>query len=226
MIPSGSSATLPQFGRVRIARYPTGAGFSNSQIGTCGAPYRAYARVSVCRSRGAFPELMVVRGVPADADFTTAMPDSDFSSKLLREERRRKVGLRESRCLPWKVGDLHAFGARATNVFSDTGSPGIAIAFERDSFCMSSHTVEGMFSLFTFGREPGIGRWLAPPLHGVVRERLEALRGNLRSKVQLNQLLVISEAASISDGFFVYYWGSTPDHAYNVKSVEGFDPSW
>ena len=92
---------------------------------------------------------------------------------------------------------------------------------------MSSPTVlADMFSLFTFGREPGIGRWLAPPMHDVVRERLQALPGTSLSKVQLNQLLVISEAASISDGFFIYYWGSTPDHTYNVKSVDGFDPSW
>ncbi len=60
----------------------------------------------------------------------------------------------------------------------------------------------------------------------MVRARLEALPRAPLSKVQLNQLLVLSEAASISDGFFMYYWRSTPDHPYNVKSIEGFDSRW
>ena len=91
---------------------------------------------------------------------------------------------------------------------------------------MDSETLHEMSRLFTFGREPGIGRWLSPPIHHLVRERLESLPKNPLSKVQLNQLLVISEAASISDGFFVYYWHTTPDHPYDVKSIDGFDPRW
>src|SRR2546426_715943 len=91
---------------------------------------------------------------------------------------------------------------------------------------MSSETLQEMSRLFTFGRDPGIGRWLGAPMHDIVRTRLESLPGKPLSKVQLNQLLVISEAASISDGFFMYYWRTTPDHPYNVKSIDGFNPNW
>lgn len=91
---------------------------------------------------------------------------------------------------------------------------------------MGSGTLQQMSELFTFGRDPGIGRWLAAPMHEIVRQRLELLPGSPLSKVQLNQLLVVSKTASISVGFFTYYWRIAPEHPYDVKSVDGFDPNW
>lgn len=91
---------------------------------------------------------------------------------------------------------------------------------------MASDTLQEMSQLFTFGREPGLGRWLAAPMHDIVRERLESLPNSPLSKVQLNQLLVVSKAASISDGLFTYYWRTAPEHTYDVKALDGFDPKW
>src|SRR5205823_11189135 len=43
------------------------------------------------------------------------------------------------------------------------------------------------------------------------------------SRSQLNQLLVLSEEAGLSEGFFRYYWKSEPDdHTYDVTRVPGF----
>jgi hypothetical protein len=44
--------------------------------------------------------------------------------------------------------------------------------------------------------------------------------------VQLNQLLVVSQMASISDGFFRYYWRGAPEHPYDVKSIGVISPQW
>lgn len=90
---------------------------------------------------------------------------------------------------------------------------------------MSSEKLMELADLFTFGREPGLGRWLADP-HELVRERLLSLPAKPLSKVQLNQLLVVSKAASLSDGFFEYYWRSTPAHTYDVKTVDHFEAAW
>ncbi len=91
---------------------------------------------------------------------------------------------------------------------------------------MGLGVLQEMSRLFSFGREPGIGMWLAEPMHEIVRERLESLQGSPLSKVQLNQLLVVSKAASISDGFFAYYWRTAPDHTYDVTALDGFDQRW
>lgn len=49
-----------------------------------------------------------------------------------------------------------------------------------------------------------------------VFNRLGQLDKDLLSKVQLNQLLHLSYAGGVSDGFFKYYWLSTPEHTYDV----------
>jgi hypothetical protein len=91
---------------------------------------------------------------------------------------------------------------------------------------LAPNTLKEMSQLFSFGREPGLGQWLADSMHEIVRERLESLPANPLSKVQFNQLLVVSKAASISDGFFTYYWRTAPDHTYDVTAIEGFDKRW
>jgi hypothetical protein len=82
------------------------------------------------------------------------------------------------------------------------------------------------FNLFVFGTEPGIGRWLSQDMHHLVSDRLAQLDQVPLTKVQLNQLLVLSRAASFSDGFFKYYWRTTPHHPYDVTTVEGYEAAW
>ena len=46
---------------------------------------------------------------------------------------------------------------------------------------------------------------------------------------QLNQLLLLSHEAGLSEGFFDFYWLQEPDegkHPFNVKSLEDYDPRW
>lgn len=82
------------------------------------------------------------------------------------------------------------------------------------------------FKIFSFGTDPSIGRWLSEDIHPVVAARLLELPGRPISKVQLNQLLVVSRTASVSDGFFQYYWREAPLHPYDTKKVEGYSPEW
>jgi hypothetical protein len=82
------------------------------------------------------------------------------------------------------------------------------------------------FEIFRFGNEPGVGRWLSEDVHSIVLERLASIEKEPLTKVQFNQLLVISKVASISDGFFRYYWCATPTHPYDVRAVDGFNEQW
>lgn len=65
----------------------------------------------------------------------------------------------------------------------------------------------------------GIGAFAGPGMHPEVSERLARLNVDPLTKVQLNQLLVLSKAGSMSDGFFRYYWCTQPNHPYNVTRV-------
>lgn len=82
------------------------------------------------------------------------------------------------------------------------------------------------FADLSFGAEQGLGTWLSETAHPLVISRLEQVETEPLTKVQLNQLLVVSQMASISDGFFQYYWREAPEHPYDVKSVRVFDPTW
>lgn len=91
---------------------------------------------------------------------------------------------------------------------------------------MNKDEIVEFFKRFTFGNEPGIGRWLSNDIHPLVSERLCRLKEEPLSKVQFNQLLVLSKIGSVSDGFFKYYWLDTPEHPYDVESVEGYQKEW
>jgi len=83
------------------------------------------------------------------------------------------------------------------------------------------------FADLTFGKEAGLGSWLADgAISPIVIDRLQHLDNSPISKVQLNQLLVISGIASVSDGFFRYYWLTCPDHTYDVKSAISEPHEW
>jgi len=82
------------------------------------------------------------------------------------------------------------------------------------------------FKLF-FGGTGGIDSWLRADTSQDVFERLGALDKIPLSRVQLTQLLVLSHEAGPSDGFFEYYWLSTPpDHPYDVTTIPGYEPNW
>jgi hypothetical protein len=83
------------------------------------------------------------------------------------------------------------------------------------------------FADLSFGSELGLGSWLSDKAHPLVLERLERLGSEPLTKVQLNQLLVISQMPSISDGFFRYYWREVPDqHPFRVSELDNFNQQW
>ena len=70
-----------------------------------------------------------------------------------------------------------------------------------------------------FGQTGGIDSWLGETTPDEVFNRLSRIDQEHLSKSQLDQLLIISDEAGISDDFFNYYWLSIPYHPYNVKKI-------
>ncbi len=68
----------------------------------------------------------------------------------------------------------------------------------------------------------GFEGWLHESAPAEVFERLARIEREPLTKVQLNQLLLLSLEAGISDDFFEYYWLSNPAHSYLVDKVEDF----
>ncbi|NPV01094.1 MAG: hypothetical protein HPY53_06910 [Brevinematales bacterium] len=68
--------------------------------------------------------------------------------------------------------------------------------------------------------------WLSAEGHPDVFERLGRIGEHPLSKVQLDQLLLLSLASGVSDGFFRYYWLSVPRHPYDLRGLRDFDPSY
>jgi hypothetical protein len=82
------------------------------------------------------------------------------------------------------------------------------------------------FADLSFGSEQGLGTWISGNAHPLVIDRLRQLEDEPLTKVQLNQLFVVSQMASISDGFFRYYWREAPEHPYEIKAIGTFNPKW
>ena len=89
---------------------------------------------------------------------------------------------------------------------------------------LTKEAVMARYDLFRYSAA-GIGGFAGPGMHDEVYQRLSQLDLEPLSKVQLNQLLVLSGAGSMSDGFFRYYWGDRPDHPYDVTLVPYFSPT-
>lgn len=89
----------------------------------------------------------------------------------------------------------------------------------------SKNKILSMFELFS-GGTGGIDSWIVPTYSDEVSNRLADIDNTPLSCQQLNQLLILSHEAGVSDGFFHYYWLSTPDHPYDVKSIPDFEPGW
>lgn len=82
-----------------------------------------------------------------------------------------------------------------------------------------------MFKLFSGGKD-GINRWLNPDTPDEVFKRLSNINTKPLSKEELNQLLILSHEAGVSDDFFEYYWLSAPSHPYDVKSIPDYSKEW
>ncbi|MGH7471046.1 MAG: hypothetical protein ACRENP_24110, partial [Longimicrobiales bacterium] len=83
---------------------------------------------------------------------------------------------------------------------------------------MTRDEISETYALFRFGNS-GLGNLFSPNVPDEVYQRLKGLDQAPITKVQLNQLLVLSTAGSISDGFFRYYWRHQPEHPYNVARL-------
>lgn len=72
----------------------------------------------------------------------------------------------------------------------------------------------------------GLEGWLGPNGHPDVFDRLSNLDNDPISKVQLNQLLLLSLECGISDDFFRYYWLNAPPHTYDIRKLDDFEPAY
>ena len=92
---------------------------------------------------------------------------------------------------------------------------------------MDKEAIIEKFKVFAFGTSPGLGKWLSKDINPIVLERLQKLDKEPLTKVQFNQLLVVSHEASVSDGFFKYYWCSIPkSHPYSIEPPGNWSKSW
>ena len=82
-----------------------------------------------------------------------------------------------------------------------------------------------MFKLYSGGKD-GIHRWLNSDTPDEVFKRLSNINTKPLSKEELNQLLILSHEAGVSDGFFNYYWLTAPSHPYDVTSIPDYPQKW
>jgi hypothetical protein len=85
------------------------------------------------------------------------------------------------------------------------------------------------FALFR-GNGAGIESWISASTPAQVIQRLNEIDNEPISHAQLNQLLILSHEAGVSDGFFRYYWlsGGTINriHPYNVTRLPEYNPTY
>jgi len=85
------------------------------------------------------------------------------------------------------------------------------------------------FALFR-GNGAGIESWISASTPVQVIQRLNGIDGEPISHAQLNQLLILSHEAGVSDGFFQYYWLSgsalNKTHPYNVTRLPDYNPTY
>lgn len=90
---------------------------------------------------------------------------------------------------------------------------------------ISKPEILSMFKLFSGGTD-GIGRWLNSKTPDEIFDRLSNIDRKPLSKEELNQLLILSHEAGVSDGFFEYYWLIIPSHPYDVTSIPDYQKKW
>jgi hypothetical protein len=75
-----------------------------------------------------------------------------------------------------------------------------------------------LLDLFSFGFD----HWLVQKSPDEVFARIKSIDSNPIGRAQLNQLLHLCHEPGLSEGFFRYYWLSTPSHPYKVDQIPGY----
>jgi hypothetical protein len=91
---------------------------------------------------------------------------------------------------------------------------------------VSPHDIGSLRQFFSplFAGTGGIDSWLGPETPEEAVVRLAALDTDPLPLSQLNQLLVLSCEAGVTEAFFQYYWLQAPEeHPYDVRRVDGFE---
>lgn len=89
---------------------------------------------------------------------------------------------------------------------------------------MSKSEIIEYFSLFSNHESDGLECIFSEEGKEEVFKRLENIDRQHLSKVQLNQLLIISGLTGISFSFFKFYWLTKPDkHPYQVEKLDDFE---
>lgn len=92
---------------------------------------------------------------------------------------------------------------------------------------MTKKDLADMYADFHFGNQSGFGTMFSESMHDEVHKHLGRLDSSPITKVQLNQLFVISQAGSMSDGFFQYYWNLLPNnHPYYIDVSSPYQSTW
>ena len=89
---------------------------------------------------------------------------------------------------------------------------------------MNKEQIIEYFKLFSDSNSDGLEKLFSSSGKEEVFARLADIDKDPLSKVQLNQLLIISALPGMTYGFFKYYWLSDPVlHTYNVKLLDDFN---
>lgn len=89
---------------------------------------------------------------------------------------------------------------------------------------LSKEDLAREYECFRFGAD-GLGHFVHEQMEDEVFHCLSRLDQTPLTKVQLNQILVLSNAGSMSDGFFKYYWLEKPEHPYDVTRLPYYNES-
>src|SRR5262245_17261237 len=88
-----------------------------------------------------------------------------------------------------------------------------------------SDDLRARFAIFA-GNTGGIETWLTASAPPVVFETLGRIDSAPITRATLNQLLLLSHEAAMSEGFFRYYWETVPAagaHPYDVRRIPGYN---
>lgn len=87
---------------------------------------------------------------------------------------------------------------------------------------MNKEYIIQQFKELTFDTK-GFEGWLSASAPDTTFDRLSRINREPLTKVQLNQLLLLSLESGISDDFFKYYWLDNPSHSYSIDKLVDFE---
>ena len=89
---------------------------------------------------------------------------------------------------------------------------------------MSEQELRDRLAIFA-GNTGGIETWLTSSAPQVVFDTLAQIDQSPMTRATLNQLLLLSHEAAMSEGFFRYYWETVPSpgqHPFDVRKIPGY----